>query len=271
MIDRVKYQWLSMDLPEAQIQSSNYQYDQANRLVYSNAAGHQYYQYDNRDQLLAVWNSDVQPKQSQSWYPAQVYAYDAQGNRRLEWQKAEKNQHETVNLYRYGAQGDASVQLLGVSQHIVNLGEMQTGQLTRVASYAQTGQPRAWWQAQPEVKTVLDYVPSANTGAPVWNTAAANWHAVDDQNQNINMQQQYNQQGMVALRSVAFNSKHQPRRFSQRNGYVDGIRVWEQQRLRMPNERYSDINAPEQQDVVVDRDYVMLAGLPIMQFSQMSL
>lgn len=271
LIDQFKYQLLGFDLPEAQIQTSNYVYDQANRLVYSNAAGRQYYQYDDQDQLLAVWKSTAQPQLKQSWSPAQVYAYDAQGNRRLQWQKSEKNQDEIVNLYRYGTQGDASVQLLGVSQHIVNKGEIQTGQLTRVAAYTQTGQPLAWWQAQPEIKTVLDYVPSAKVGAPVWNTAASNWHGIDDQNKNIDMSQQLNQQGMLASRSVTFNTPHQPRRFSQHNGYVDGIRVWEQQRISMPDEQHLDINDAEQQQIVVDRDYVMLAGLPILQFSQISL
>ena len=219
---------------------------------------------------MAIWKSDAQHTLSRSWYHAQVYAYDVQGNRRLKWQKADKQQAELINLYRYGESGDASVQLLGVSQHLVNKGDIQTGQLTRIASYAQTGQPNAWWQAEPEVKTVLDYVPSANSGAPVWDTSSPSWHGVNDQNQNISMDQQFNQQGMVSKRAVAFNASHQQREFSQRNGYVNGLRVWEQQRLRIANEQVSDIYSPEIQDVVVDRDYVMLAGLPVMQFSQIA-
>ena len=270
LIVNIKYRWLGQNLPESDIQTSNYVYDQANRLIYSNESGRQFYQYDDQDQLLAVWKSDQQHKLSSSWYPTQVYAYDAQGNRRLQWQKADKQQPEAINLYRYGENGDASIQLLGVSQHLVNKAHIQTGQLTRLAAYTQTGQPHAWWQAEPQVNTVLDYVPSANTGAPLWDTSSTSWHGVNDQNQNISIDQQFNQQGLISKRSVAFNTRNQQREFSQRNGYVNGIRIWEQQRLRMPNEQFSDIHAPEIQDVVVDRDYVMLAGLPVMQFSQIS-
>ena len=270
LIVKIKYHWLGQNLPESDIQTSNYVYDQANRLIYSNESGRQFYQYDDQDQLLAVWKSDQQHKLSSSWYPTQVYTYDAQGNRRLHWQKADKQQAEAINLYRYGENGDASIQLLGVSQHLVNKANIQTGQLTRLAAYTQTGQPHAWWQAEPEVNTVLDYVPSANTGAPLWDTSSTSWHGVNDQNQNISIDQQFNQQGLISKRSVAFNTRNQQREFSQRNGYVNGIRMWEQQRLRMPNEQFSDIHAPEIQDVVVDRDYVMLAGLPVMQFSQIS-
>ncbi|MFP6819696.1 DUF6765 family protein, partial [Acinetobacter sp.] len=270
LIVNIKYRWLGQNLPESDIQTSNYVYDQANRLIYSNESGRQFYQYDDQDQLLAVWKSDQQHKLSSSWYPTQVYAYDTQGNRRLQWQKADKQQPEAINLYRYGENGDASIQLLGVSQHLVNKTNIQTGQLTRLAAYTQTGQPHAWWQAEPEVNTVLDYVPSANSGAPLWDTSSTSWHGVNDQNHNISIDQQFNQQGLISKRSVAFNTRNQQREFSQRNGYVNGIRMWEQQRLRMPNEQFSDIHAPEIQDVVVDRDYVMLAGLPVMQFSQIS-
>lgn len=269
-IDAIKYQWLNQDIPQSQIQTSDYVYDQANRLIYSNESGRQFYQYDDKDQLLAIWKSDAQHTLSHSWYPAQVYAYDVQGNRRLKWQKADKQQAEMINFYRYGDSGDASVQLLGISQHLVNKGDIQTGQLTRIASYAQTGQPHAWWQAEPEVKTVLDYVPSANSGAPVWDTSSPSWRGVNDQNQNISMDQQFNQQGMISKRAITFNTRNQQREFSQLNGYVNGLRVWEQQRLGMANEQVSDIHSPEIQDVVVDRDYVMLAGLPIMQFSQIA-
>ncbi|WP_010118266.1 hypothetical protein, partial [Acinetobacter sp. P8-3-8] len=104
----------------------NYVYDQADRLIYSNESGRQFYQYDDQDQLLAVWKSDSQHKLSRSWYPAQVYGYDAQGNRRLQWQKANKQQPEAINFYRYGENADASVQLLGVSRHQVSKGNIQT-------------------------------------------------------------------------------------------------------------------------------------------------
>ena len=269
-VHKVKYQWLNQNLPKTAIQTTNYVYDQADRLIYSNESGRQFYQYDDQDQLLAVWKSDSQHKLSRSWYPAQVYTYDAQGNRRLQWQKANKQQPEAINFYRYGENADASVQLLGVSRHQVSKGNIQTGQLSRIASYAQTGQPHAWWQAESEVNTVLDYVPSANSGAPLWDISSNVWKGINDQNRNISIDQQFNQQGLISKRSVVFNSKNQQREFSQRNGYVNGIRMWEQQRLRMPTEKYSDIHAPELNDVIVDRDYVMLAGLPVMQFSQIS-
>lgn len=271
LIVKIKYQWLGHSLPESEIQTANYVYDQANRLIYSNESGHQFYQYDDKDQLIAVWNKNTLTKRVSSWYPVQVYAYDAQGNRHLQWQKAEKQNPETIHLYRYGKNGDASVQLLGVSQHIVHQGEMKPGQLTRIAAYSPTGQPHIWWQAEPqEVNTVLDYVPSANSGAPLWDTSSTSWRGTNDQSHNVSIDQQFNQQGFISKRAVAFNTQNQQREFSQRNGYVNGIRMWEQQRLRMPNETISDIHAPEIQDVVVDRDYVILAGLPVMQFSQIS-
>ncbi|MFJ1521673.1 DUF6765 family protein [Acinetobacter sp. ABJ_C1_1] len=271
LIVKIKYQWLGQSLPESEIQTSNYVYDQANRLIYSNESGHQFYQYDDKDQLIAIWNKNTQTKRVSSWYPVQVYAYDAQGNRHLQWQKAEKQNPETIHLYRYGKNGDASVQLLGVSQHIVHQGEMKPGQLTRIAAYTPTGQPHIWWQAEPQqINTVLDYVPSANSGAPLWDTSSTSWRGTNDQNHNVSIDQQFNQQGLISKRAVAFNTQNQQREFSQRNGYVNGIRMWEQQRLRMPNETISDIHAPEIQDVVVDRDYVILAGLPVMQFSQIS-
>lgn len=271
LVVKIKYRWLGQSLPKSEIQTSNYVYDQANRLIYSNESGHQFYQYDDKDQLIAVWNKNTQTKHANSWYPVQVYAYDDQGNRHLQWQKAEKQKPETINLYRYGKNVDASVQLLGVSQHIVHQGEMKPGQLTRIAAYTATGQPHIWWQAEPqEVSTVLDYVPSANSGAPLWDTSSTSWHGTNDQNHNVSIDQQFNQQGLISKRAVAFNTQNQQREFSQRNGYVNGIRMWEQQRLRMPNETISDIHAPEIQDVVVDRDYVILAGLPVMQFSQIS-
>ena len=269
-VHKVKYQWLNQNLPKTAIQTANYVYDQADRLIYSNESGRQFYQYDDQDQLLAVWKSDSQHKLSHSWYPAQVYTYDFQGNRRLQWQKANKQQLEAINFYRYGENADASVQLLGVSRHQISKGNIQTGQLSRIASYAQTGQPHAWWQAESEVNTVLDYVPSANSGAPLWDISSNVWKGINDQNRNISIDQQFNQQGLISKRSVVFNSKNQQHEFSQRNGYVNGIRMWEQQRLRMPTEKYSDIHTPELNDVIVDRDYVMLAGLPVMQFSQIS-
>lgn len=166
-----------------------------------------------------MWKSDSQHKVSRSWYPAQDYTYDAQGNRRLQWQKANKQQPEAINFYRYGENADVT-KLLGVSRHQVSKGNIQTGQLSRIASYAQTGQPHAWWRAESGSNAVLDYVPSANSGAPLWDISSNVWKGINDQNRNISIDQQFNQQGLISKRSVVFNSKNQQREFSQRNGYA---------------------------------------------------
>lgn len=247
---------------------SNYIYDAANRLVYTDEAGQNYYQYDDKDQLTAVWakqsNSSIQ-NASTSWEPIQIYAYDAQGNRRLHWQKGDLLEAEHIQLYHYGEHGDRQVQLLGVSDHRVEKGSLNTGYISRLTAYGHTGQPQLWWQPQQDHKTLIDYLPSASTNAPLWNTSNTSWIGQDAKQQDMQIQQQYNQQGMIALRQVSFKQTHQQRTFSQRNGYVNGIRVWEQQQFSM-----MDGAQHSKQQAIIDRDYVLLAGLPIVQLSTLS-
>ena len=56
------------------------------------------------------------------------------------------------------------------------------------------------------MKTVLDYVPSANTGTPIWDTSSPSWMGVDDRNQSVSLNQQFNLQGMMcAEKTGGFN------------------------------------------------------------------
>ncbi|SDC21936.1 RHS repeat-associated core domain-containing protein [Acinetobacter boissieri] len=221
---------------------SNYVYDLVNRLIYSDEQGSKYYQYDEQDQLTAIWQPFGSITEKKSWQPVVVYAYDSQGNRRLSWKKDQ--QKETLNHYNY-----QNNYLIGVTSHPVHGKRIETGYIERLAAYNNIGQPFITWKNPTEIHTLAQYLMSANTDAPVWFLQDGQWYSPEQ-----NIQKTFNIDGLISARTVNFT---QQRRFSQRFQYTQHLRTQERDQFDF-----------EQTHFATSRDYIIFAGMPLAQYSE---
>lgn len=292
--------WLK---PKSISHTDAYVYDGVNRLIYSSETGGHYYQYDAKDQLIAEWQikadqqSNKTPGNVSAWEVTHQYAYDAQGNRRMYWAKYDQSEpsskgqpafQETLTRYHYadgGRNPNNQVLLLGADKTALTLPvkALQTAavpsldssglpHLSRLIGYGETGQPAAWWQTETPFNHLSDYARSIH-GSPIYNTTQDNWMGEDRDQSKVLIEQGKDINGMPLYKRARLkngtlsDSGLNDRGFEQINGYENGQRLWEEQRLSLPREVNQSQNRV---DLILSRDYIMLAGLPIFQHTMLN-